>query len=66
MTARKQCPCHRLASLMSAWLYSEGRPPSHLNRVWLSWIDTRQAPTHLEIDQAVSADRALTTEVAHD
>lgn len=48
--------CHRLAALMSPWLYSEGKPPSHLNRVWIKWIDTRQPPTRAEIDQAVQAD----------
>jgi hypothetical protein len=58
-----QCQCHRLAALMSAWLYSEGKPPLHLNRVWIKWIDTRQSPTRGEIDQAVRADLEVVSPV---
>ena len=50
--------CHRLAALMSVWIYSEGNPPVHLNRVWLKWIDTRQVPTRADIDKAIKADKA--------
>jgi hypothetical protein len=55
--------CHRLAALMSPWLYSEGKPPSHLNRVWIKWIDTRQPPTRGDIDQAVQADLEVVSPV---
>lgn len=43
-----------LCQHMSIWLYSDGSPPTALNRLWLNWVDDKQLPTRAEITRAVA------------
>lgn len=45
--------CKRLANAISPWLYSNGRPPESLNKLFLNWIDHHRPPTMAQVDQAI-------------
>ncbi len=37
----------RLASAMSTWSYSQGKPPAALNQMFIDWVDSGKLPASI-------------------
>ena len=42
-----------LAKYMSVWLYSTGRPPEPINKIYLLWLETGHIPSKRSIKTAI-------------